>query len=121
MQASLGRHMQLCRVRLAAALLQEPLCSLRSCSRSLASEQPAWPGAWVVFLEERERCDCAEDVVGGACVPLGPNTWRADLARLKHQRVQPSCPAPAKRHLCSHGRHFCVGTGSGSGQCISLP
>lgn len=54
MQTPLGRHVQLCRVRLAVALLQELLHSLRCRSRPSAGEQPAWPGARMVSLEERE-------------------------------------------------------------------
>lgn len=54
-QAPLVRHAQLCCwVRLAAALLQELLRSLRSRSCVSAGEQPAWPRARVFFLEERE-------------------------------------------------------------------
>lgn len=76
--APLGRHVQLCWVRLATAVLQELLRSLRSHSCSSAGEQPAGPGARVAFLEEREQCDCMEDVVSGTCGPLGPNTRPKD-------------------------------------------
>lgn len=62
-----------------------------------------------------------EDMVSVACVPLGPSTQRSDLARLKHQRVQPSYPAHAKRHLLSHDQHFCAGMGVDLGSESALP
>lgn len=61
-----------------------------------------------------------EDVVGAACVPLG-STQRPDLARLKHQRVQPSYPARAKRHLFSQDQHFHAGVGVDLGSGSAFP
>lgn len=97
------------------------LCSLGSRSRSSAGGQPAGPRARVVFVEERERWDCAEDMFDGVCVPLGPDTQRAGPAGLKHRRVQPSCPPRAKRHLFLQDRHYPAAAGGGSGRRISLP
>lgn len=95
----------------------EPLRSL-GVSQPLLGQQAARlagdPG-WLVFFRRKGN---VEDVVGGTWVPFGPNTRHADLAGLKHRRVQqPSCPARAKRCLFVH-----EGTGRvGSGQRISLP
>lgn len=62
-----------------------------------------------------------EDMVSVACVPLGLSIQRSDLARLKHQRLQPSYPAHAKRYLFSHDQHFRAGMGVDLGSGSALP
>lgn len=98
----------------------EPLRSL-GVSQPLLGQRAARlagdPGWFGFFPKERESGRCGRWRVGA----FGPQ--HADLAGLKHRRVQqPSCPARAKRRLFVHDGRFRAGTGRvGSGQRISLP